>query len=228
MIESTPKSSEFYIVDFDRTLADSNVMTEIFTQVAEEFSQIPKEQIERRDAELKQRGDTFFLASYVREQLNREGRVSEWPELEKRFIHESRALNYLLPGATELLERLEARGYRYGILTYGDPLWQRLKLTAAGFNHVKHIITEQKEKSALIRKWQLPDESFEIPQEFSGGVANSIVLIDDKAVSFSGFPGQPSRGYWVVDKDNMLPSQSGEVPENVAWYPDLPSLVDDL
>lgn len=228
MTELTPKNNEFYIVDFDRTLADSDKLLEVFIEVAEEYSAISREQIQKADQDVKLRGDSFDTASYVREQLNRLGKRDDWPELEKRFIHESRSLNYSLPGANELLGQLALKGYRHGILTYGDSLWQGLKLTAAGFNHVRHIITAQKEKSLLIQKWQQPDGSFAIPHDFGGGTADSVVMIDDKAVSFDGFPGAPSKGFWVVDKDNMLPSQQGTVPGNVVWYSDLNDIVADL
>lgn len=218
----------FYIVDFDRTLADSDKLLEVFIEIADKYFQIPKEQIEKVDADIKQRGDTFFLASYVRDQLNEEGRIEEWADLEKQFIHESRALNYLLPGAAELLEWLAANGKRYGILTYGDPLWQHLKLTAAGFNHVRHIIMEQKEKGKFISGWQRPDGTFRIPDALGRGDADFIVMFDDKAVSFSDFPTAPSHGYWVLNPEHELPSQQGTVPSNVTRYTNLFEVIETL
>lgn len=230
MTELTSKDSVFYILDFDRTLADSDKLLEVFIEVAEEHSAISREQIEKADRDVKLRGDSFDTASYVRDHLviADDGQSDEWDRMLKQFIHECRSLNMLLPGASDLLERLATRGDRYGILTYGNPLWQGIKLTAAGFNHVDHIVTDRKEKSLFIKKWQQADGSFTIPHEFGGGTAASVVMIDDKAVSFDGFPGVPSKGYWVVDKGNMLPSQQGEVPENVDWYPGLPELIADL
>ncbi len=219
---------EFFIVDFDRTLADSDKLLEVFMEIADKYFHIPREQIAQVDAEIKQRGDTLFLASYIRDRLNAEDRIEEWAELEKKFIHESRALNYLLPGAAELLEWLAAGGKRYGILTYGDPLWQRLKLTAAGFNHVRHIIMEQKEKGKFIKSWQRPDGTFRIPDALGRGDADSIILIDDKAVSFADFPEGRSRGFWVLNPEHELLSQQGIVPGNVARHSDLYSVIKAL
>lgn len=219
---------EFYVVDFDRTLADSDKLLEVFIEIADKYFQIPKETIKTLDIEIKQRGDTLFLASYIRDKMNEEDRLDEWDDLEKRFIHESRALNYLLPGASELLEWLEARGKRYGILTYGDPLWQRIKLTAAGFKHVRHIIMEQKEKGMFISKWQQTDGAFRLPDAFGRGEADSIILIDDKAVSFDHFPAAPSRGFWVLDPSHELPSQRGDVPENVVRVHSLNDVLEHL
>jgi phosphoglycolate phosphatase-like HAD superfamily hydrolase len=205
----------FYIVDFDRTLADSDKLLEVFIEISQQFTNIPLEQIEAADRDVKARGDSFDTAGYVRDRLSSEDNVDAWANLEKQFIHESRALNMLLPEAHELLEWLQQSRNRYGILTYGNPLWQRLKLTAAGFKHVKHIIMEYKEKGRMISSWQQPDGTFLIPEALGGGIAKRIVMIDDKAASFVDFPESPSKGYWVLDLANALPSQLGEVPENV-------------
>ncbi len=215
----------FYIVDFDRTLVDTDKLNEVFFEIAEQYHAISREQIAKADADVKRTGDSFDTAGYVKDRLAAEGRSEEWQLLEKQYIHESRALNYLLPGAAELLEWLAANGKRYGILTYGNPLWQHLKLTAAGFNHVKHIIMEQKEKGRFISGWQRADETFRIPEAFGGGTAERIVLIDDKAVSFAAFPLTPSTGYWVCDPAYELESQKGNVPQNVTRYTTLEDML---
>jgi FMN phosphatase YigB (HAD superfamily) len=208
-------TSPFYIVDFDRTLADSDKLLDVFITVANQFLEIPQEQVEAADRDIKAKGDSFDTASYVRDKLSEKGELVRWGELEKQFIHESRALNMLLPGASELLTQLSARQLRYGILTYGNPLWQHLKLTAAGFNHVHRIVTVNKHKGKLISSWQQDDGIFKLPHEFGGGSANNVVLIDDKAVSFNSFPDSPSKGIHVVDYERILPSQEGSVPSNV-------------
>lgn len=216
---------EFYIVDFDRTLVDTDKMTEVFIEIAEQHGAISREQIQKANNDVTRTGDSFDTAGYVRDRLMAEGRSEEWDALEKQYIHESRSLNYLLPGAADVLERLAAHGKRYGILTYGNPLWQHIKLTASGFNHVRHIILEQKEKGRLIASWQRDDGSFRLPDAFGGGWADFIVLIDDKAVSFAEFPSSPSCGYWVLDPAHELPSQQGSVPDNVTRLAHLSSVV---
>jgi len=216
---------EFYIVDFDRTLVDSDKLLEVFIEIANTYFAIPREQIERANEDVKQRGDSFDTAGFVRDHLHDHGRDEDWDKLEKRFIHESRSLNYLLPGATELLEWLAANGKQYGILTYGNPLWQHLKLTASGFNHVHHMVLEYKEKGKLIASWQKNDGSFKLPEALGRHSASHIVLIDDKAVSFDGLPTAPTRGFWVLDPTRELPSQQGSVPANVVRYS---SLIDIL
>ncbi len=227
---ATPEArrSTFYIVDFDRTLADSDKLLEVFIEIAQKYIDIPWEQIEAANADVKARGDSLDTASYVRDRLADSGDIDKWGELEKQFIHESRALNMLLPGANELLRMLNDHHERFGILTYGNPLWQHIKLTAAGFNHVHRIILSQKEKGKLVSSWQQADGTFRLPQEFGGGSADRIVMIDDKAVSFEGFPAEPSQGYYVVDLANILPSQEGNVPANVKQLSDLNTVLEYL
>lgn len=215
------KDTKFYIVDFDRTLADSDKLIEIFIEIADKYFHIPKERIEKVDSEVKQRGDTFLLATYVRDHLSSENRIDDWEAMEKLFIHESRSLNYLLPGANELLEWLDTNDKSYGILTYGDVLWQKLKLSAAGFKQIPHIIMDKKEKGKLISSWLDADGVFQIPIELGGGSADGVVMFDDKAVSFSQFPPSPSRGFWVLDSGHELLSQRGVVPGNVERLSDL-------
>lgn len=205
----------FYIVDFDRTTADSDKLLEVFLSIVDQYLDLPREQIEAADADVKARGDSFDTASYVRDHLADQNELDKWEHLTKQFIHEARSLNMLMPGASELLQYFDDTHCRYGILTYGNPLWQHLKLSAAGFNHVRRIVMTTKEKGRLIASWQQQDGSFMIPRELGGIVVSSVVMIDDKAVSFEGFPAAPSQGLWVLDPARELISQQGTVPDNV-------------
>lgn len=216
----------FYVIDFDRTTADSDKLLEVFLSIVDQYLDLPREQIEAADADVKARGDSFDTASYVRDYLADHGESEKWDQLTKQFIHESRALNMLMPGATELLQYFDHAGLRYGFLTYGNPLWQHLKLTAAGFNHVRRIVMTTKEKGRLIASWQQGDETFVIPRELGGGNASAVIMIDDKAVSFEGFPGVPSEGFWVLDPQHELISQQGSVPENVTRLRNLDEMLD--
>jgi FMN phosphatase YigB (HAD superfamily) len=218
----------FYVVDFDRTLADSDKLLEVFITVSDHYVDIPRAQIEKMDRDVKARGDTLDIVNYVRDVLAETGNDIDWDKLEKQFIHESRGLNMLLQGATELLEWLESNNKDFGILTYGNPLWQRMKLTASGFKYVPHIITEYKEKGRFIRHWQQSDQTYLVPKELGGSRVENIVMIDDKADSFIEFPDSPSRGYWVLDPTNELPAQQGSVPSNVERYSNLLDLLGNL
>lgn len=222
-IPETPETDlkTFYVIDFDRTLADSDKLLDVFLGVVSHYLELPRDEIEKADADVKARGDSFDTASYVRDRLIDEDKQGEWDNLVKQFIHESRALNMLLPGAEELLTYLASINEHFGILTYGNPLWQGLKLTAAGFKHVPHIVIENKEKGRLVKSWQHSSGSFHLPQEFGSRDVDRIIMIDDKAVSFADFPSYPSLGYYVVNMERALPSQRGKVPTNVIHTNDL-------
>lgn len=222
------QSNTFYILDFDRTLADSDKLLGVFIEVVNQYIDLPLEQVQKIDADIKAKGDSFDTATFVRDQLAAQSRVGEWDKLQQQFIHEARSLNMLLPGASELLELLDVRSLRYGILTYGNPLWQHLKLSASGFNRVPRIVTTDKHKGVLITSWQQDRGSFVLPGEFGGGEAERIVLIDDKAASFDGFPGEPSHGYQVLDYATALPAQLGEVPHNVTHVSSLQEVIELL
>lgn len=225
---SATNSIDFYIVDFDRTLVDSDKLFEVFIGIAHNYFDIPREQIEKANEDMKARGDSFDTAGYVREHLYELDRGDEWNSLKKAFVQECQALNMLLPGAAELIEWLESNDKQYGILTYGNPMWQGLKITAAGFEQTNHIVMVHKEKGRLISSWQDESGIFNLPEAFGSGVVDRIIMIDDKAVSFSEFPGEPSHGYWVLDPANELPSQQGSVPDNVTRCKDLYAAIDTL
>ncbi len=221
-------SDTFYIVDFDRTLADSDKLLQVFIAVTNQYIDLPLGQIEKIDADIKAKGDSFDTATYVRDALVAEDRANEWDKLQQQFIHESRSLNMLLPGAAELLDYLNVNRRRHGVLTYGNPLWQHLKLSASGFNRVHRIVTTNKHKGVLIAGWQQADGMFMLPNEFGGGVVSRIVLIDDKAASFEGFPDNPSRGFQVLDYASALPAQLGNVPRNVTHASSLLDVLSQL
>lgn len=222
------RAETFYIVDFDRTLADSDKLLQVFVEITNQYIRLPLERIQKIDADVKAKGDSFDTASYVRDRLAEQDALDLWERLEKQFIHESRALNMLLPGANELLAHLNRQHMAHGILTYGNPLWQHLKLTASGFNHVHRIVTTDKHKGRLISSWQQPDGMFHLPPEFGGRIVGRIVLIDDKAASFEGFPPEPSHGYQPLDYTTALPAQLGDVPRNITHVTSLHQVIDML
>lgn len=224
MLVPNKQIDTFYIVDFDRTLVDSDKLLEVFIAVTNQYINLPIERIKKIDADIKAKGDSFDTASYVRDALRDQDEIEIWDRLQKQFIHESHALNMLLPGASDLLEYLESNDDKFGILTYGNPLWQHLKLTASGFNHVPRIVTYDKYKGVVISRW-LTDNIFHLPEEFGGFDAERVVLIDDKAASFEAFPSEPSHGYHVLDYAHALPAQLGEVPRNITHVSSLPEVI---
>jgi hypothetical protein len=112
---------------------------------------------------------------------------------------------------------LERDSIPFGIVSYGDTDWQTIKIKASGVENIPALITDHTRKAEVIATWQRPDKTFLLPEELSTDqtFARSIVLLDDKAIAFTGLPIQ-ARGYWVQPvSGDLLPAQQGTVPENV-------------
>ncbi|HSW91941.1 MAG TPA: hypothetical protein VLG09_04810 [Candidatus Saccharimonadales bacterium] len=184
----------FYILDFDRCLADTNKLDAAF------LAQIDKQSIgldtqaifaARRTAEAQ--GESFDTAMYVRTILAKRGEEGErdWTTLLDSFTNTTTREDMLLPFAHELIDYLQRMQYRFGIVTYGGRIWQLTKMSAAGLIELPHIVTSVKEKGLLLTSWQQDDGSFLIPSELTGGDAlrvKRLVFIDDKPISFTGLP----------------------------------------
>lgn len=208
-------SDTFYLLDLDSTIVDSDKLLEQFITLARQYVDLSVEQMSRIDTDIKQAGESFDAASYVRSRVVKGSSLTQWRQLKKQYVRETSASEVLLPGAMELFEFLGSTGCHYGILTYGNPEWQHLKLSATALGDVPYLVTARREKGKLIASWQGADGVFALPEEYGGERAASVCLVDDKAISFKGFPGRPSYGCHVVRPGELLPSQRGEVPLNV-------------
>lgn len=210
-----PIAETFYILDFDRCIGDTDKLFDAFERTIVNHTGLTAWSLRNVRHEVEAVGDSFDTATYVRAQLHLENQEAKWQELEQDFVSSCKEKNMLNPGARELIDWLKEHNFPYGILTYGEPTWQKLKLRAAGLGDMPQLITDNKHKGSLIQTWRQSDGFFTLPQELGAGKYASLVLIDDKAVSFDNFPSYPSEGYWVLAKNRVLPSQEGSVPTNV-------------
>lgn len=147
------KGSLFVLLDFDRTLADTDRLKMAFDETVFEV---------RRD-------DSQETDSIVVE----------------RFLAKTSNANYLLPGAKELLRFLDDFLIAHGILTYGDSVWQELKLRAARLDQVPYLITDDKAKGRLISSWN-QEGVYRLPAELGAGEYQHLMLVDDRIHSFEG------------------------------------------
>lgn len=113
----------FVLLDFDRTLADTN-------QLKADFDQLVEQGLERQAA-LVEFSRTHPATDYSQKYL---------------LPGAAELLRFLQQQARE-----QAIGY--GILTYGQIDWQRAKLAAAGLLTVPTMITDRTDKGALIAAW---------------------------------------------------------------------------
>jgi hypothetical protein len=182
----------FYILDFDRTLARTDDLRELYEGVIETLTPVTVAEIHKARDRIK---SSFDVARYVREQLEKELPEAEINEtmsvVREMFIKKARMQDFLEPYAKELLESLQMHSLPYGILTSGGKEWQQTKIEAARLAAIPHLIINTTKKGPLIASWQQPDGTFLLPDELSGNtkmVAKLLIFLDDKTVSFQDIP----------------------------------------
>lgn len=218
-------ASEFWAIDFDRCIGNVPTIYSLFERlITSTFPDFDIPALESTRFELESAGGSFDMLSYVKQHTTNE--VAD-ERVFHAFLTEAAQVrdSLLMPGVHELLRYLEQRSLPYGIVSFGHTDWQTLKITATGLGDVPRLILDQSRKGEVIATWQGSD-GFVIPAALSGGstlVSESIVLVDDKAVSFTGLP-ERARGYWVRSAE-LLPSQQGMIPASVTPIDRLDSII---
>ncbi len=196
------KTNVFQLIDFDRTLFDTTALIEALLEVIEterENASLSHElRKESRDAYKDER--TFFLLRYLREHKS-----DQWLEsLVEAIVRERGVESFLLPGARERLkaaDELSSARPSWGILTYGDPADQLMKIRLAGLEDAPAHIVTVAEKGNLIASWQQDDGSFQLPPEFGGHVVDALTFEDDKLQVFKDTP-EALIGVWVTGRED--------------------------
>lgn len=206
------KADRFFVLDFDRCLADTELLFYLYDQAMYKAGQLTPQQLARERQAAEARGESFDVLGRVNQLIDKPTRQT----VDQLFIKEARRQSDVLnPGARELLDTLERTGMPYGIVTYGGIEWQELKLQAAGLIDVSYIVVPEKgKKGKLIATWW-DGTSFLVPSELGGVTVNCVVMVDDKPMEFYGLPDK-ARGYVVRPTDKeRLPAQQGLVPSQV-------------
>lgn len=121
----------------------------------------------------------------------------------------------LLYGDTEpFLRRLRDGHVPYKILTYGDQLWQSLKIETSAYQG-DYEVTREVDKGKHIIGWQESDGVYAIHDKLSGVIyrAASVCLIDDKPKAFESLA-LGDTGF-CIRRAEVIPSQAGELPPQV-------------
>jgi hypothetical protein len=123
----------------------------------------------------------------------------------------------------KLLDELSTRQLPFGIITFGEPEHQRLKLQLTGLDEIPYMLADTPEKAAEMGRWKQKGGSFRLPAAFNAQISEvrEIVLVDDKAAAFIGIP-SGVRGYLYrpVGRE-VLDFQVGDVPSSVMTITDL-------
>ena len=213
------KNSTFQLIDFDRTLFNTTLLIEALLETIEHDDAKLSNELRKQSEQAYKEERTFLLLRYLREYKG-----DAWLEaLVREVVNERGAEAFMLPGAKERLEaadQLSTTRPGWGILTYGDPVDQLMKLRLAGLDkHPFKIVTEA-DKGGLIASWRTEDGAFHLPEEFGGVIVDRLTFEDDKLSVFQGTPVELI-GVWVTHReDARLRLAEAELP-NVVIAKDL-------
>jgi FMN phosphatase YigB (HAD superfamily) len=185
------QTDTFYILDLDRTLFDTIAGAELLTDIAFSYDAALGRELRIHTDELLVAKTSFSVHDFIRDFSGEEAAE----KVREAFLQEAASRDLLLDGARELIDFLKDQGARMGILTYGSPEGQSVKIVAAGLDSIPHLITSESKKGRLLSSWY-KSGSYELPPEY-GGEAEELVLVDDKVISFTDFPEANARGYWI-------------------------------
>jgi len=179
-------ASTFYLLDLDRTLFNTEKAMDVMRGVVALHNSELAMALEQRFEEYTLLGESFSARDFIVETIGEE----EMLKVEAKYHDVALGHDLLNPGAKELLEYIRTlERADVGILTYGSPLGQTMKINAAtGLEGVPFSITGETYKGAQIAAWRQDDELYHLPDELGGAVAKTIVFVDDKPFSFKGLP----------------------------------------
>ena len=183
----------FYVLDLDRTLLDTVKAADLFRLVVAEWSVELSRALAQEVEDYSLRGKSFSMRDFIAERVGEEQAV----EMEAVFIRSVADQNLLNDGARELMAAITALpDADFGILTYGSPTGQLMKIRAAGLSNIQNLVTREAFKGQQIASWRGDDGLYHIPEALGGARATTVVLIDDKSFSFQGLA-PDCRGYWI-------------------------------
>lgn len=193
-------SKLFQLIDFDRTLFDTTALIEaILEHIRLEDAALSDALRSESEAAYMQE-QTFFLLRYLREH-----RGDEWLEsLVGRIVRERGEDAFMLPGARERLiaaDSLSTLRPSWGILTFGDPADQLLKIRLAGLEDAPIHIVTMAEKGGLIASWRQKNSTYRLPPELGGGAAEILSFEDDKLMAFADVP-EGVACVWVTRRED--------------------------
>lgn len=182
----------FYLIDFDRTIYDTikgaDIMIEELSRISEQSAETIRQQLQESDKISVSFAIRDRIVDLVGEELAN--------KVEESFVKRAQSQTMLLEGTNELIDYIRSLGSPFGILTYGSPRGQEMKIRSAGMSEVPHLITDRSHKGALMAEWWQGDH-FTLPTELGGGTADQLVLVDDRLLSFDGLP-LNALGYWLA------------------------------
>jgi len=209
----------YYILDLDRTLFDTEKSTQVMRGVVALHDTELAAALEQRFEESTLLGESFSMRDFIAENVDEEA----MQKIETLYLAAALNQDILNPGARELISYIRTQGDgEMGILTYGSPLGQAMKIKAVTeLESIPFLITSETFKGAQIASWHQEDGYYHLPAELGGFLAKHIVFVDDKPFSFKGLP-IDCTGYLVK---SLYDAGIGKIPLNVATATDLHEVI---
>lgn len=222
--------TKFFALDFDRTLGATSTIASKFTSFIGRENEELGAIISSKQHKIESSGGSFDIVDALRHHIGTKALQAYMDT----FIELQQDMSFLNEGAASLIDAIQESNHHLGILTFGGKQWQEMKLRAATLERYDRMIVAEKGKKALlIASWYDKDqEKYQLPDEFGGGLVDEVVLVDDKAIEFSGLPENGSaRGYLFRDMSiPILPSQQavseGDIPTTVTVVASLSEVVE--
>lgn len=206
----------FQAIDLDRTLFNTSVLEEKLQQTARQFDEGLATALQQESEAHVARGESFHAFRYLKEQLG--DQYEAYLELLKAS---SSPDALLMPGAAERLQyALSREEWAGGIVTYGDPEGQRLKLQLSGLAEYPHLITDKTEKGSLLASWRQPDGTYLLPPELGEYIVDTVTLDDDKLTAFVQYPDN-AYGVWITQRADAPELLPASLKDRVAIAPTL-------
>ena len=205
------RSNTFFALDFDRCLGDVDALYAALEQAVEKSGYLSPSWLQDARRHVEQTGGSFDALGHLRQVL----RADELREiLDDYLLPLVDSASFLLPGAQEFIYTLRTSECRFGILTYGNPLWQHAKITKAGLTDIPACITDSPYKGATIAGWRM-DGRYVLPRELGGGMSDYIILVDDKKAAFDMLPPESTRGYCISHTAKSADTSQAATSEDV-------------
>ncbi len=175
----------FQAIDLDRTLFDTRKLEELSRElVVRLHPEVAVKAAEESQRHIEE-GTSFFIFRFLRSELTKK----EYTQFIIALKNSAAPHDFLLEGAGERLAFAHSNeSWSAGILTYGLPEDQYLKLELCGLDGVPFLTTHTANKGRVIASWQQPDGTFQLPPELGGRVVDVVTLEDDKPEAFVHLP----------------------------------------
>jgi beta-phosphoglucomutase-like phosphatase (HAD superfamily) len=222
----------YYALDLDRCLANTNKLQALLEKIVISETSLTRDAMHEAYLAMVKSGDSFDTITFLEEKLAASGDLEDLDRIIKMFIHDAQSVDMCEPNARELLRLLDEMNAPHGLVTFGGVRWQKAKIQVTHLEDIPSLVISTKEKSRLFATWRQPDGAYRLPHELSPGEdvdADSLVLIDDKAVSFKGItPGVSGIHVLPHNGSELLASQQGDLPERVIAVKGLAGVIELL